>query len=353
MKGQETLRAEFEIVTTVFCAGADQNGPSEIRPFSIRGALRWWYRAIDGNFLEKEPKIFGSTTGTGQSSPITLAMARWIQEDASLEKILRPEKARESGAAYLGYTLYLGSNHRKAVLPSNHRITITLKWNWKPASEEEQQYIRRAWAAALWLFGHLGGLGTRARRGFGTLSLVKWNGWPECDLLGTAHGASTPAEWKARFDGGFQMIRQWFRPPNQAGHQHLGEKVPVYLWKTGKPTCHAALDEIGSTFQSFRNQPQWHKPELLAAFGLPIRFRNHPARRASPKDHNRAASPLQIRVVKIGNAFHPLVWRAEGPLVPEKQIKLVYGGDYSRQPGQPWDRALTAFLESIRAQCVA
>ena len=369
MKGQETLQAEFEVVTPLFCAGADQKGLSEVRPFSIRGALRWWYRAIDAEFLTKEADIFGATIRARHSSPITLSLARWIQGSSCLKERLLPEKSNVSGAAYLGYTLYLGQNERKALEPLNQPINIQLKWNWKPATQNEQQYIRRAWAAALWFFGHLGGLGSRARRGYGTLALTRWSGWPECELLGTAHGAATPEEWKARFDRGFVAVRQWFSVPRQARHPHIGaastgtDHFKIYLWKQGQSTWLEALEKVGWELQNFRKESQWHKPELLAAFGLPIAFRSQKKTTllVQPKGRARAASTMQIRVVRIGKRFHPLVWLALGKLVPEDELQLEYfevehgkkkPSAYNSQPPAEWDSAPKAFLEKIRGHCV-
>ncbi len=354
MAEQQVLQAEMQIVTPVFCAGADQNGASEIRPFSLRGALRWWYRAVDRDFAKWEPLIFGATTGTGQSSPVGLQVRQWVHDSKSLKERLAPQRAPHSGAAYLGYTFYLGNNERKAILPERAAVPLRLVWQWQPGNEKDQLRIRRAWAASLWLFGHLGGLGTRCRRGYGTLALTKWNGWPECTELPPVHGAGTPQEWKERFQQGWKKIRQWFEPPTKAEHQHLGRELNVWLWKEGFPAWDKALDEVGGVFQAFRRKQHIHKPELLAAFGLPIQFGRHRARRATPKGYGRAASLLQIRVVQISGKYHPLVWRAAGPLVPGAQPpKLEYKGDYSEQPPQEWDQALNEFLKKeIQGSCV-
>jgi len=355
MSDQPVLNAELQIVTPVFCAGADPNGVSEIRPFSLRGALRWWYRAIDGDFAKWEPFVFGATTGTGHSSPVALQVRRWVQDTKSLEVRLNPRRAEESGAAYLGYTFYLSNNHRKAIRPERGTVPVRLAWQWQPRERQNQERVRRAWAASLWLFGHLGGLGSRSRRGYGTLALTRWSGWEECAHLPPAHGAASPQEWKQRFQQGWKKIRQWFHPQTDAEHQHLGQELNVWLWKEGFASWDKALDKIGDELQNFRRSPDFHKPELLAAFGLPIRFRHHPASFASPKQYNRAASLLQIRVIPINGKYHPLVWRADGPLVPsQKPPKLEYKGNYSeqRQPPTDWDRALNQFLKKIQDSCV-
>lgn len=47
----------FECLTPCFCAGADQT-QAEIRPSAIRGALRWWFRALGGSHAD-ENAVFG------------------------------------------------------------------------------------------------------------------------------------------------------------------------------------------------------------------------------------------------------------------------------------------------------
>lgn len=43
-----TITATFEIVTPMFLGDADQKATS-IRPTAIKGALRFWWRALNGN----------------------------------------------------------------------------------------------------------------------------------------------------------------------------------------------------------------------------------------------------------------------------------------------------------------
>lgn len=57
---------ELEIITPCFCAGADQ-AVAEIRAPSIRGELRWWFRAMGGT-KNQEQEIFGGIAGEGGTS---------------------------------------------------------------------------------------------------------------------------------------------------------------------------------------------------------------------------------------------------------------------------------------------
>lgn len=88
-----------------------------------------------------------------------------------------------------------------------------------------------------------------------------------------------------------------------------------------------------------------------AAFGLPLSFRYsslaytktgrdgqvNPDRNGDPKlfppemqmvgkEHDRSASPIHIRIVQIGNAYHPLYVQMDAPLLaPNEKIKVVVG----------------------------
>jgi len=49
----QKIEAQFEIVTPMFIGDAEQNA-TEISPSSVKGALRFWWRALNwGRFLEQ------------------------------------------------------------------------------------------------------------------------------------------------------------------------------------------------------------------------------------------------------------------------------------------------------------
>lgn len=65
---------ELEIITPCFCAGANQ-AKAEIRAPSIRGELRWWFRALGGTQKE-EQEIFGGIAGeSGKSSTLVVRVS--------------------------------------------------------------------------------------------------------------------------------------------------------------------------------------------------------------------------------------------------------------------------------------
>lgn len=63
----------LEIITPCFCAGGDQ-GIAEIRPASIRGQLRWWFRVLGGT-AETEREVFGGIAGSASASRVTIRVS--------------------------------------------------------------------------------------------------------------------------------------------------------------------------------------------------------------------------------------------------------------------------------------
>lgn len=64
----------IELITPSFCSGADQS-KAEIRAPSIRGELRWWFRALGGS-QEEEQEIFGGIAGEeGTSSAVVVRIS--------------------------------------------------------------------------------------------------------------------------------------------------------------------------------------------------------------------------------------------------------------------------------------
>ena len=68
MKLIEKFKLTF--ITPCFCAGADQKN-AEIRPSSIRGELRWWFRCLGGS-SSQETQIFGSAASSEDSNSSAL-----------------------------------------------------------------------------------------------------------------------------------------------------------------------------------------------------------------------------------------------------------------------------------------
>ncbi len=167
------VRANFRITTPMFLGGADNQNTAELRPTSVKGALRFWFRAINyGEYQDykkvkkAESDLFGSTNT--QSSFFLKLNSEAIKVETNEEKIRSLFAALE--IAYLGYGLFQRSRrqqfYRPYLIPGQ---TFTVELLLKPKSKNQLAYENLIKATkALGLFG---GLGSRSRRGFGSVTL--------------------------------------------------------------------------------------------------------------------------------------------------------------------------------------
>ncbi len=70
---EQWKKYKMTCLTPCFCAGADQT-KAEIRAASIRGELRWWYRALGGT-ADCETKLFGNVAGKARASAVAIRVS--------------------------------------------------------------------------------------------------------------------------------------------------------------------------------------------------------------------------------------------------------------------------------------
>jgi CRISPR-associated protein Cmr1 len=389
----------MKAVTPLFLGGARPNDYAELRPPALKGLLRFWYRAIDPGYREHEAALFGGTGRVEGQSAIALRLLTPVQgylEDAkgyrrSPFQVGTGTKT-QNGLLYLGYSLELGGNHRKAI-PAGTPLRVGVRATRALTSQEA-----RAVLAAWWLLGHVGSAGSRARRGFGSLSLEGWNGeWPERETLPLASGASTPEEWFNRFEEGLRTILGWFKGQSgQPDHTVLGPGARIYLYREGYSPDKGgtgwewALWHLGRDMQQFRQrrppdydnvkahlvqratamaikngapsprvpgvtprQLQSNQTIERAAFGLPLAWRYTSLRDLRPSGttsfrgaiHDRNASPLFFRAVEIGHRIHPMALLLPAPLLaPNERLREERGRMEMRIPGR---EILDEFCDSV------
>lgn len=161
------IEATYCVTTPLFLGGADNRTKAEVRPPSLKGLLRFWFRAITwpqlGSMEEvwkKEQSLFGSTKGQGKFLISIIARK-------GLDEVANGEKWKRHGLAYLGYgAVDRGKTVRPYLKQGGHfTVALTLK---KGISDKEFVFLVKS-LKALGLFG---GAGARSRKGFGSLSLV-------------------------------------------------------------------------------------------------------------------------------------------------------------------------------------
>ena len=184
----------IQVITPIFGGGvkAGENDPvTPIRPSSIRGHLRFWWRTTCGSRLEKVAQLFnreGEIWGTSDSpSPVTIQIHQ--QKSGSLgqrkasdfygfQSKYGPESyvlfpARDKGSPLIkeGFTFQLEidwPSHKKLQHLRDLENASLRKEN-KPQMAERIDDIGPDIEAAVWAWTNFGGIGSRTRKGCGAL----------------------------------------------------------------------------------------------------------------------------------------------------------------------------------------
>ena len=229
----EWTTVALQVTTPLFDGGADPDGTAGFRPAaeggvraaSIRGAMRFWFRALAGSAVnldlrllaQVERSVFGGIAdqhGTGDAavpSPLILRLPdapRQVIDDRFLEH------GERAGLRYLlGLGLMRprtgGADLLRPYVQPGQEFTLRIGFrHGKGAAPETTEAIEVLAFASLWLLCTYGGLGARTRRGLGGLRITGASGrlpdsWKPADLC-------TPG-----LD--FYKGASWLRPPPATG----------------------------------------------------------------------------------------------------------------------------------------
>ncbi len=384
------IEATYSIVTPMFCsAGADAQ--PEVRPPSFKGVLRFWWRAIAWSQLaadsparalerlqHEENYIFGSSE-KGQSGVLLS-----IDEPAAgavLKKgshLAVRTKGDAAGIAYLGYgVLKLKRGQAelgRAALKAGGRFRVVLR-----CPDLDVGGPRARWLLdALRAIGTVGGLGARARRGFGSIALERL----VVDSREAAGGATSMEELieeVARLIGSVSGAGDGW-PPITA----FSKKTRIVIAETGSGNSLEALESIGREFLAYRswgaggrgpvvaerNFKQDHDLMLAAApgnpparhparvaFGLPhnyyFRSQDKPVSVSPGADLDRRASPLFFHIHPVGRDYAAVVSFLPAVFLPASKRKVTIKPRGSKPLSVPLDdeetlyKPIEAFLDRL------
>lgn len=376
--GNITIELTLAFLTPMMGGGVEINGPQKpcdpvtpIRVASIRGQLRFWWRACNPanattltDLQKHEAALWGSTS---RPSAVTITVVRQP----------RPPRSIEADRS-IGYGAFpLNPQQGSAPAGKLHDFgdsTFVLTVRCPHAQREALEETIAAWTS-------FGGLGGRTRRGFGALddraqrttpadllhklrdrpALVGVPSLARAEWRFTKHSLSDPRDaWSSALFA-LQDFRQGegtARPPRAREARRPGRS----RWP--EP------DEIR---RLFRQHATGHEPVHRvrkfprAAFGLPMIFhfstRGDPEQKSitlKPIDRNRLASPLILRPIREGDHYRALalVLQIAGPpLELELDVRGVWKpvlmqlspaeAQFKPLDGEP--SPLTAFLRHFTA----
>jgi CRISPR-associated protein Cmr1 len=317
----EVIKLEFTCttITPLFLNGASQDESAlELRPPSIKGMLRFWWRALKGiddiEKLQEDENFMGSSNQKIGKSKFSIKVVKPSFDNSeiclSLDKSL--------GIAYLLYSTTMLSK-RSFVKPGTKRKIIFYFYEKDNSFLNEMLY-------SFWCLSFLGGIGSRSRRGAGNffLDLEKPAQNQEIANLFNTLKITTPEQLKKFFEDSISKITSEMNSESSGKYPVL-KKSKIFIfdpkndWKT-------ALEDIGKPFRDFREKHQ-NEINVTPNFGIPINHRSTQTLMGAGIKNNgkvekfldRSASPLIFKVVQTGKGtFFPIiVWLSSSPLAPE------------------------------------
>ncbi|WP_321491789.1 type III-B CRISPR module RAMP protein Cmr1 [uncultured Desulfobacter sp.] len=392
------ITAYFRTVTPLFLGGAENTLEAELRPAAIKGALRFWWRTLQWGkgiqdaacLKKKEDTLFGSSEVIkskdsagktifqggqarfllmveSQCQPVEIKKGDVLSRigDRAVHSSTNPNAIVGDGARYLGYGLM-------AAFPTRDKLT-------KKVIKKAGQLDRPCFAApfeftvrlifrnsvadgdvfkevadALKLLGLCGGIGSRSRRGWGSLTLTKLEE-NETEIWAAP---KTFDEFKSKIEettgsqksGAAGLLPEW--TAFAAGHSR------IVLLQDGIHSPLETLDQMGRDFVFFRswgkngkvlNKPseknfqfdhdlfrkiqprdrQTEHPQRIT-FGLPHNYGKNVQDQVIPanNDLTRRASPLFFHVHQASADNLPIGVLTYLParFLPERQDKVKFGG---------------------------
>ncbi len=266
---------KLELVTPAFLAGAKQEKDDcDLRSATLRGLLRWWWRTMHAAHLDRTNLLLLETALWGDAQH-GAALALSVQPEHTVDP-RRFDKTRhrsETGLQYLTYGMDAtkrGEREQRYFVDSGAcwEVTLSARPGRLKRSRIGADDVFKQGQAALWLLCRYGGIGSKARKGFGSFADVEVEGITDVE---SCKDIATRLRRVAGLDG----CRGSVATSSLDDMLQLEVSTP---WR--KPRV--ALNQLGGAIQSFaRRIPQ----ESKMALGLPRK--NLPTH-----GHSRYAAPI-------------------------------------------------------------
>ena len=347
------MRANFtlKVLTPMFMGGADPEGDPELRAASIRGAMRFWFRAIAGaitndprEIYRLESEVFGNTERKSRvvvrvkySQPYKKSSLLIKPEDPTKNKRAKPLPLSLAYLANMGLIRYFGKKELPKDIDKSRRgfywgrFGFSDKFKFRVEFQSNSGEILDIAAKTFKIAAYIGGFGTRWRHGFGSCQIDVSSGKPAVIDLD-----NTVAELR-------ELITELARSLKIEVNRRIKSfpDFPIFhpdyveVWEGTLPCPNNAwetcLDNIGEIYREFRinGEDRTHTKDYLDLiepifkgeiqklknskkdldftndiFGLPLPFRS--------RTYNRSATlNISNRKKKIGRRASPLILHVE------------------------------------------
>jgi CRISPR-associated protein Cmr1 len=349
----------------MFLAGADGSTP-ELRPPSIKGALRFWWRAMHGDMpvsdmKRAETEIFGGGGEKAKRSSVIISVV-----NKSLDIVANKDNSIDQkqwpGTGYLLYSV-LYMNKRDYFNPDSEFILSFSSYYPDKLKEVVKAFV------CLVLFG---GIGSRSRRGAGSIIVKSIEGNAEDQIKDITKildmsEIENPKQFVAHLK---DNIKLFVKPYSDNKSYSVLNASSLYVLEP-KEGWRQALEYIGIKFKSVRDKikgdvggtPNFGIPvshskknnkQGLMMIGGTVFEKNSDVWRVNKKLYERRASPLIIKVIKTkGNLYYPIALHLQGQFLPKgqniidkKASELNVAGDRECSPKD--DYIKTQFLDTLK-----
>ncbi len=313
---------DLKLATPAFLAGADQKREDcDLRPATLRGLLRWWWRTMHAAHLDRDSlkKLETAVWGDAEAgSPMRIAVdnvkvgepEQYNKNDPQFQSLPRPSHGQQvtQGLFYASYGM--AERHKRWFCPDRSlwRITLTARRGYFQKNKKDpaillppDQLLEQA-AATLWLLCRFGGAGSRSRKGFGSFDDIEVEG------IGSKEDCIASAK----------RLRQHCKLDGQQSQPVKApslEEALILEQRTEWTNSWYALDQTGMVLQRFAKSMN---AEDRIPLGLPRRVGRSPdARNLKAKKGERYASPalwslatckdgtLLVRLIAFPAAYLP------------------------------------------------
>ena len=313
----------MEVITPLFLSGAKQQ-EVELRPTSIRGMLRYWYRALLGGIgitdikklKELESKLWGKED---RGSAVGIKVKNFkFAGDGPKEILELGLGSRNPGLTYL---LFSAKMNKRPYADVGSTFCIELFSH----KNEADTFLSLA-TSAFWCWVYLGGLGTRSRRGGGDLRVIDQKLSDSIEAPDFSGNFLNVQAFRDYLISGLNNCLDIVATKNSlkitsasASNFANLSKNCLTMWIANKTweDWRTVMEDVGKEFMNFRKQkpPDYNAVKKFltkgtlpnsierAAFGLPIIFRYTSLGRASATVSGdkveRRSSPLIFHFVKL------------------------------------------------------
>ena len=375
----KNLQATFQIVTPMFLGGADQKVTS-IRPASIKGALRFWWRALNWSkhpnlqeLREKEAELFGAAASDkvdkdgnpvdGQGKFLMRVIPNKTPLQTTKETTIHKDFSSQTAARYLGYGLMEAFDSNKTGAKAGQLTRDCINEGQSFVVELLfRKEIDESVKEALIAFGLLGGLGSRTRKGMGSIALQTMRTGEENIWIAPKNNDEYQKEIK-RVLNDCNVVKP---APYSAFHS---ETRVDWLLEESNPFT--ALNTYGTAMmmyrswgnggkvlgkeseKKFQNDHDWYRerekvpsnfhPRRII-FGLPHNYSKHEKDHVNPENYERRSSPLFLHIHKIENKYVGISILMKSDFLPKNE--KIKAGKKPVDAKIEWD-VLTDFLDGL------